>query len=394
MSAQASQDLSGAHAPSPIAGRRRTRLVARGARAAAGEPLSRSDVEALQVDPSPASRAALATKFGRQYDQLIGGRAKPLAEAILELLVRDGDPKVRRALSEALAASPNLPAAVAARLAADEPNVARPILEQSPVLTDAVLATIVRTHAAPYALAVAGREHLSEQLSDLLADSDEPEVIVALVGNGGAELSAAALQRLAVNHRDDRRIGDRLVRRPNLPSVMLDGFLAAIGERLGWHAIRKRRMSKAEARQLIAALRDHATAAMQASEHGGSALEQQLRQRLGRGELGPGDILAFLRDGETGRVEAGLALLADVDPVRARELLHSGDRRGLAALCARADFGAPHYVALRMALDLAEQGFEGADPEVACPPETIAFIQKQYDLIRGDAAQIAFWFAT
>jgi uncharacterized protein (DUF2336 family) len=390
MSAQASQDPSGAQAPSLIAGRQRARLVASGSRAAAGRPLSRSDVQALQVDPSPASRAALATKFGRQYDQLTGGRTRSLAEAVLQLLVRDGEPRVRRALAEAVAASPNLPHAVAARLAGDDPGVARPILEQSPVLSDDDLAAIVRTHAAPHALAVAGRAHLSEQLSDLLADTNEPEVIAALVANGGAELSTATLQRLVVDYRDDRRIGDRLIRRPNLPFALLDRFLAAIGERLGWDAIRKRRMSKAEARQLIAALRDHAG---DASEHGEPALEDQLRQRLGRGELGPLDILAFLRDGETGRVEAGLALLADVDPARARELLHGGDRRGLAALCARADFGAPYYVALRMALDLGEQGFEGPDPEVACPPETIAFTQKQYDLIRGDGAQIAFWFA-
>ena len=90
---------------------------------------------------------------------------------------------------------------------------------------------------------------------------------------------------------------------------------------------------------------------------------QQLRHRFSERRAGTrGHPSASLRDGEIGGVEAGLALLADVDPARARELLHAADRRGLAALCARADFGAPHYVALRMALDLAEQGFEGADP--------------------------------
>jgi hypothetical protein len=46
-----------------------------------------------------------------------------------------------------------------------------------------------------------------------------------------------------------------------------------------------------------------------------------------------------------------------------------------------------------MALDLAEQGFEGIEPEVSYPSATVTFVQKQYDLIRGDRAQIAFWFA-
>ena len=393
MSAQASQDLSGAPSPRPVAGRRRARLVAGGARASAGEPLSHADVQALQVDPSPASRAALAAKFGRQYDQLIGGRTRPLAEAVLQLLVRDSEPKVREALAEAIAASPNLADAVAGRLARDDLEVARPILELSPVLADDDLAEIVRTHAIPYALAVARRAHLSEGLSDLLADTNEPEVLAVLVGNRGAELSTARLLRIEADHRDDRRIQDRLIRRPDLPSALVDRFLAAIGQRLAWQALRKRRMSKAEARQLIAAVRDRATAAIDRSEHGEASAGQQLRDRFRSGELGPEDILGFLRDGEIGEAEAGLALLAGVDPARVRELLHGADRRGLAALCARADFGAPHYVALRMALDLAEQGFEGADPEVAYPSETVTFVQKQYDLIRGDAAQIAFWFA-
>jgi uncharacterized protein (DUF2336 family) len=393
MSAQASEDLPGAPSPRPVAGRRRARLIADGARASAVEPLSQADVQALQVDPSPVSRAALATKFGRQYDRLSGGRTRPLAEAVLQLLVRDSEQMVRQVLAAAVAANPDLPAAIAGRLAADNLDVARPILELSPVLADAVLAEIVRSHGAPYAQAVARRARLSEALSDLLADTNEPEVLAVLVGNRGAELSTATLLRIETDHRDDRRIRHRLIRRPDLPSALVDRFLAAIGERLAWPALRKRRMSKAEARQLIAAVRDRATAALGSGEHGEPSIEHQLRQRLGSGELGPEEILGCLRDGEINRVEAGLALLADLDPARVRELLHGTDRRGLAALCARADFGAPHYVALRMALDLAERGFEGADPEVVYSSETITFVQKQYDLIRGDAAQIAFWFA-
>ena len=392
MSAQASRDLSVAEVPGAVAGRRRAQLVATGARAA-GQPLSRSDVEALQVDPSPASRAALATKFGRQYDQLIAGRARPLAEAVLQLLVRDGEPEVRRALAEAVAASPNLPDAVAARLASDALEVARPILELSPVLDDDALSAIVRTHPVPHALAVAARAHLSEALSDLLARTGEPDVVAVLVGNPGAEISTATLERIDQACRDDRRIGDRLVRRPNLPPVLAERFLAAIAERLEWPTLRTRRMSRVEARQLIAALRDRASAALDLDEQEEPSLEHRLRERRASGDLEPEDILAFLRDGETDGVEAGLALLAEVDPSRARELLHGADRRGLAALCARAGFGAPHYLALRVALDLAEQGFESAEPEVAYPRETVTFIQKQYDLIRGDGAQIAFWFA-
>jgi uncharacterized protein (DUF2336 family) len=114
-----------------MAGRRRAQLVENGARAASVHALSLADVRALEGDSSPASRAALAAKFGRQYDHLVEGETRSLAEAVLELLVRDLAKNVRQALAEAVAASANLLHSVATRLARDDFEVARPILQCS-----------------------------------------------------------------------------------------------------------------------------------------------------------------------------------------------------------------------------------------------------------------------
>jgi uncharacterized protein (DUF2336 family) len=394
MSAQASQKPSGAFPPSRVAGRRRAQLIESGARAASVQVLSLADVHALKDDPSPASRAALAAKFGRQYDHLVEGDTRPLAEAVLELLVRDHEKQVRQALAEAVAASANLPHSVATRLARDVLEVAHPMLERSPALGDQDLAEIVRTHAMPYALAVAGRERLSETLSDLLVATNEPDVIAALAGSPGAQLSLATLRRIVDDHRGDRVIQDRLIRRPALPYELIDQLVGALGARLEWELIRQRRIGRPEARQLMAAARDRATLSAIEREHGEDSIERELRHRFTGGELGPEDILGFLRTAEMARVETGLALLAEVDVPRIRQLLYGMDKRGLAALCARAGFGVPHYIALHMALDLAEQAMEGADPEPTYSAETITFVQQQYDQIRSDRAQIAPWFAS
>lgn len=392
MSAQASQTASGTSPNIPMAGRRRAQLIERGGKAAVEQRLSLDDVKALQGDSSPASRAAVAAKFGQQYDSLIEGDTRPLAEAILELLVRDVERKVRQTLSEVIAASPNLPHGITARLARDDVEVACPILEQSPVLADEDLAEIVRTHTMQYALAVAGRERLSEWLCDVVAETGVPEVIVRLVGNGGAQLSGTTLKRIADDYRDDRAIQERLIQRPALPYELVDLLVTAISERLQWELVRERRMTRAAAQELMAAARERATLSIVVREHGERSIEREVRERLSSGELGPEDVLAFLRDGEVARVEASLALLADVDLRRARQLLYGADKRGLAALCTRAGFGSPHYVALRMALDLAEQGVKGSAPEVSYPPETAQFVQDQYERIKGDEAQVAMWF--
>ena len=198
---------------------------------------------------------------------------------------------MRQALAEAAAASANLPHGIARRLARDDLEVARPILTYSPVLTDDDLAEIVRTRAVPYALAVAGRERLSEWLSDVLADTNEAEVVAVLTGNPGAELSVATLRRIADDYGDDRAIQDRLIRRQALPYELVDQLLAALGDRLEWELIRQRRIDKAEARQLMAAARDRAALSSVAREQEERSIERELRHRFTAGDLGPEDIV-------------------------------------------------------------------------------------------------------
>jgi uncharacterized protein (DUF2336 family) len=366
-------------------------LIQGGVKAASQPALSVADVQALQDDPSPASRAVLAGKFGRQYDQLVEGDARALAQAVLELFARDADKMVRQALAEAAAASARMPQAIARRLANDDLEVARPILTYSPALTDDDLVEIVRARAKEHALAVAGRERLSEPLADVLTDTDSPDVVAVLTGNPGAELSVATLRRIADAYREDRAVQDRLIRRPALPRELLEQLLMTLGERLEWELLRQRRIDKSEARQLMAAARERAALSSTAREREERAIERELRHRISAGDLGPEDILRFLRDGEIARLEAGLALLAGLDLRRVRDLLYGMNKRAFAALCARAGFGAPHYVALRMALDLAEQALDGADPESTYAADTIFDVQEQFDQIRSDRAQMATW---
>ena len=391
MSAPAGPSASDVGPSGMVAGRRRAQLVSGHALDAPAEPrLSLADVEALRGNPSPDARVALAAKFGRQYDGLLDGQTRSLADAVLALLVNDLEKRVRQTLAEALAASPNLPCHVARQLARDDIDVARPLLEQSPVLSDEELGEIVRTHAMQYALAVTGREHLSELLSEVLVATGEAEVVSRLLDNRGAEISVNALRRVAEGYRAERSVRDRLIRRPALPYELIELLVGAIGERLEWEIVRERRMSAEKARQLTKAIRERATPG--AREHGERSFERELRHRMSNGELGPEDVLIFLRDGDIGRVETMLVLLADSDLERTRELLYSDDPRALAALCARAGFGTPHYVALCMALDLAEQALKGDASEHGYPDDAIRLHQEQYERIKGDEDQIRQWF--
>lgn len=362
----------------PSGGGRRAALLRQGPQKAPGPRLNRADVDLLRTDRSVEARAELAAKFGRQYDELAAGQTRTLANAVLELLVKDVETRVRQALAETVASSASLPPAIANALARDHIDVANPVLEHSPVLTDDDLVDIVRTHAMQYALAVAAREELSEQLSDTLAELGSVEVARRLVGNAGAELSQKAIKQILDDFRDDGEVRERLIKRPAMPYELVDQLVGEIGERLEWELVQKRRMSAKEARQLMKSVRDNATLSIVARDHGEHSIEREMRLRMQDGELGSEEILVHLRNGEIRHVEAGLAVLADTDAEKARKLLYGMDKRAIAALCARAGFSVAHYATLRMTLDLAEKGVDNKGRDAHYSDGNLQYIQQQY----------------
>lgn len=349
--------------------------------------LGPDDVEALRGGRSAVARAQVAAKLGRQFDALSQGGERELAQAVLLLLVRDVEKEVRRSLAEAIAGSVELPPEVASRLARDEIEVARPVLERSPVLKDGELEDIVRTNAMQYALAVAAREHLSTMLADALVETGQQPVVARVVGNDGAQLSGRALQRVLDDFQADREVQSRLVRRPELPYELVEQLVEVVGERLEWVLMRDGRVSRDAVQNLMRAVRERSTIDLVAREHGERGVAAHLRERFRVGDLGHEELLGFLRDGDVARLEIGLALHVDMPVARLRKLLYQSDRRHLAALCVRAGFATPHYLMLRMAIDLAENTVAKGD-RGGYAPDTLRFLQTQYERLRADPAQV------
>src|SRR6201987_6331674 len=82
------------------------------------------------------------------------------AEGALLMLLDDTSPLVRRAMAEVFARSTQAPAAIVRALSLDQPSVALPVLEHSPLLIDADLVDIVATDNSETQCAIARRIHL------------------------------------------------------------------------------------------------------------------------------------------------------------------------------------------------------------------------------------------
>ena len=375
-------------------GRRREALLRHNADREREQKLSAADVAVLQRDRSPQARAQVAAKFGRQFDELCAAADQAVATAVLELLVRDLAVEVRQALASTVAASSRLPPEVARRLAGDAIEVADPILQRSPVLSDDDLVRVVRTNAMQYALAVAGRERLSELVSDALVDTGHAEVVARLVENAGASISQSTMRRVVEDFRGNEQVHARVIRRPELPYELVEQLIGVMGERLEWELIRSRGMSVEEARTLMHAVRERATISFTARAHADGKLQQHLLAEFSAGQLSHERLLRFLRDGDVASLEIGLSLHARLELNQVRRLLYHADRRHLAALCLAAGFATPHYLTLRMALEIAEEAMNPRQSGKGYGTDTVRFLQVQYEKLRGDEAKLRLLLGT
>ena len=153
------------------------------------------------------------------------------------------------------------------------------------MLGDEDLVRVVRTNAMQYALAVAGRERLSELVSEALVETGHEEVVTRLVDNGGARLSQSTLQRVIQDFSGSEQVHTRVVRRPELPHEVVEQLIGVLGDRLEWQLIRERRMPADEARALITAVRDRAAISFTARAHADGKLQQHLLAEFSAGRL-------------------------------------------------------------------------------------------------------------
>jgi uncharacterized protein (DUF2336 family) len=146
-------------------------------------------------------RAELCRKIARLMPDMSCEEAEELRALTIEMLEKlahDQVPRVRAILAEEIKHLTCVPKTVIDTLARDvEEIVARPILEYSPLLSDADLIEIIAGAKAEYALAaIAKRKSLSSEVSDLIVGTLDIPAIAALLVNPHAAIREQTLEKL------------------------------------------------------------------------------------------------------------------------------------------------------------------------------------------------------
>lgn len=287
------------------------------------------------------------------------------AEGALLMQLDDPSPLVRQAMAEAFARSLDAPAAIVRALSADQPTVALPVLEHSPLLIDADLVDIVATGNDEVQCAVARRIALPVSVCAAIAEVGCAAAALELIESPHAELAPFSWNRIVERHGHLAAIREAMLVLDDLPSATRAALVAKLSDTLAQFVVARNWLSADRAERIATEARDRSTMNIAARSRGEdmAGLVHHLRVT---GQLTAGLILRALLSSNLDLFDASLAELADLPLARVSALLHDRGGNSLHALLRRAGLPEATFAAFQVALDAChEQGFVDSDDGAA-----------------------------
>lgn len=300
-------------------------------------------------------RVALATNIGAQLAQ--GGltpSGRRLALDIAERLAKDAVDKVRVALAEALQDAERLPRDLVVSLANDIDEVALSVIRSSSLLTDADLMDILEAGSEIKQEGIAGRRQVSEPVASKLVEVGSERAVARLMGNSGAEITAATMGRAIDRFPGSEMIAEPMINRPRLPVAIAERLVVAISDRLKPLLVVKQGLPPDKATDLIIAIREKAALALASDESEREVLERLIKQMDDAGRLTDTLLLRALCLGETEFFALGLARRCGTSAAEIDAQLYDTREINLPQLLTRAGLS-PLLPAVRVALAVADQ---------------------------------------
>jgi uncharacterized protein (DUF2336 family) len=305
----------------------------------------------LAREPSSEKRRELL----QQVTDLFLDDGAPLNQTELDLgvdivarLAGQMEQEIRRNLAERLADSPNAPHRLATQLANDEIDVARPLLERGSVLSDADLVAIVQQASQEHLLAISGRQSVSTALSDALVERGDDRVLVSLVGNQGAELSAQAMDVVVQRSEQVEALLAPLAERKDLPPELMHQMLFWVTGAIRQKLMARRDIDESMLDGLLQNAKARFQADLQRPEDGLSAAERTVRRAARLNQLNAVFLLGALRGGRREEFLVGFAQLAELDMRTARRIIAAPGHEALAIACRALDFDANMFSSIAL----------------------------------------------
>ncbi len=315
---------------------------------------SRIDAAYLQ-EIAHDERASVREDLAAQLAQFLEGddvtkADRKAVEPALIVLANDPVLSVRQTLTGIVATSANAPREVLRILVCDIDEISLPILENTPAMPEADLASVIKAGPLSRQMAVVRRKTISSRLARIIINICCEDVCAALLGNSGAQIDKAGYERLVERHGEHDKIRQGIAQRGTLPVHITAMMVARMPN--GVAALQDTAMPTA-APDGTAITEDRNETILKliraANEHD---LRDLVMQFYDSEVLTASLILRASFIGHMGFVIEALSVLSGVPARRVRSLLLGRARLGARAIYLRAGLPAEAFLALRVALDV------------------------------------------
>jgi len=271
------------------------------------------------------------------------------AEGALLMMLDDPSPLVRQAMAQVFARSEDAPAVIVRALAQNPASVASPVLEHSPLLTEADLIDIVATGDCEVQCAIARRMHLTAPVCAAIAEVGCAEATLELTENPLADVPRFSLSRIIERHGHLGAIRETLLARDDLPAASRAALMEKLSQTLTRFVAGKDWLSSSRAERVAVEACERATMQIASASHDDDLAALITHLRL-TGQLTAGLILRAILSGNFELFVDALSQLTDLPPGRVEQLL---ERRGagIDALLGRAGVPASTVPAFRAAIE-------------------------------------------
>lgn len=309
-----------------------------------------NDLEHLFRRGNASRRGDIVNKIG----ELFVGSAEAYTEQQIDLfgdvlvrLVDEIGEAARARLSDMLSRAPVGPQPLLRRLALDEAiSVAEPLLINGIAVSDATLIDCATSRGQAHLIAITRRAKLSEAVTEPLVERGDGEVLRNVVSNSGAAFSNRCFGRLIERASGDDTLNLAIGTRPDLPR---HHFLTLL--RIGSEIVRRELQALdpgrfAEVRSAVTSVTEKiAVGTVENWARYDQALAY-VKDLHADHQLGDRQILAFVKEGETERAIAALAILAGLEVTEVEATLRQERFEGTLILVRALGLGWPTAKAL------------------------------------------------
>jgi uncharacterized protein (DUF2336 family) len=271
------------------------------------------------------------------------------AEGAMTMLLDDPSPLVRAALAGVLASSPDAPPAVIFALASDQPEVAAPVLERSPLLLDAELVDMVATGGPQLQRAIARREALPLSVAAAIAEVGSAEACLLLIENPDAAIAPFSVGRMVERLGHLAAIREALLMRGDLPASLRQALVVKLSETLAGFVAAREWLAADRAQRVAREACEKATVVL-AAEAPDAQMRPLVRHLRESGQLTAGLVLRALLSGNVALFEEALADLSGLPLSRVSAIVHDRGSPGFRALYEKAGLPASTFAAFREAV--------------------------------------------